>query len=162
MPCAPRPTVSPPRVDPPGTLTRRATAVVRPARPDEYETLGELTVAAYRTLPHRDLPVSRGYEPVLHDVAGRAQRSVVLVGELDGELVGTVTYVPGPGPDAESDDPDAAEIRMLGVLPSARGRGVGRSLVEACIRLARGAHRRRVVLHTRSVMEDALEAEGQG
>jgi ribosomal protein S18 acetylase RimI-like enzyme len=66
-----------------------------------------------------------------------------------------VTYVPGPGPDSETDDPDAAEIRMLAVLPAARGRGVGRALVEACIDLAREAHRRRLVLHTRAVMEDA-------
>ncbi|HEX6128852.1 MAG TPA: GNAT family N-acetyltransferase [Candidatus Limnocylindria bacterium] len=129
--------------------------VVRPARPEEYEALGELTVAAYRSLQDRDLPASRGYEPILRDVAARARRSVVLAAELDGKLVGAVTYVPGPGPDAETDDPEAAEIRMLAVLPAARGRGVGRALVEACIGLAREARRRRLVLHTRSVMQDA-------
>lgn len=129
--------------------------LVRHARPEEFEALGELTVAAYRTLADRDLPVSRGYEPILRDVAGRSGRSVVLAAELDGELVGSVTYVPGPGPDAETDDPDAAEIRMLAVGPAARGRGVGRALVQACIGVAREAHRRRLVLHTRSVMRDA-------
>ena len=136
-------------------MTTRSPVAVRPARPTEYEALGELVAAAYRTLPDRDLPASRGYEPVLRDVAGRAERSVVLAAELDGELVGSVTYVPGPGPDSETDDPDAAEIRMLAVAPTARGRGVGRALVEACIGLARDAGRRRLVLHTRAVMEDA-------
>lgn len=128
---------------------------IRAPRTDEHAMLGELIAAAYRTLPDRDLPASRGYEPVLRDVAGRARRSVVLAAELDGELVGSVTYVPGPGPDSETDDPDAAEIRMLAVAASARGRGVGRALVEACIELAREAGRRRLVLHTRAVMEDA-------
>jgi ribosomal protein S18 acetylase RimI-like enzyme len=133
----------------------RSPVMVRPARPAEYEALGELIVAAYRTLPDRDLRASQGYEPILRDVASRAGRSVVLAAELDGGLAGSVTYVPGPGPDSETDDPDAAEIRMLAVAPSARGRGVGRALVEACIQLAREAGRRRLVLHTRAVMDDA-------
>lgn len=134
---------------------------VRPARPDEYAQLGELTVAAYRTLPGRDQPGSRGYEPYLRDVAGRAERSLVLVAELDGAPVGTVTYVPGPGPDAETDDPDAAEIRMLAVAPEARRRGVGEALVRACIERARVDSRRRIVLHTRHEMAAAVRLYGR-
>jgi ribosomal protein S18 acetylase RimI-like enzyme len=130
--------------------------IIKAARPDEYAFLGELTVRAYGTLPGRDHPAHRGYEPHLRDVAGRAERSVVLVAELDGVPVGTVTYVSGPGPDAETDDPEAAEIRMLAVAPEARGRGVGEALVRACIARARTDGRRRLVLHTRLEMAAAL------
>lgn len=128
---------------------------IRPARPDESDHLGELTVAAYRTLPGRDHPASIGYEPVLRDVAGRAERCLVFAAEADGQLAGTVTYVNGPGPDAATEDPEAAEIRMLAVAPWARGRGIGRALVEACVREARAEQRRRIVLHTRLEMENA-------
>ena len=75
--------------------------VIRRARPDEYATVGDLVVEAYRTLPD---PHDH-YEARLRDVATRAVTSVVLVAESDGRLVGTVTYVPGPGPDAEVQDP---------------------------------------------------------
>ena len=125
--------------------------VIRPARPDEYATVGDVVVEAYRTLPD---PHDH-YEPRLRDVATRAVTSVVLVAESEGRLVGTVTYVPGPGPDAEVQDPDAATIRMLGVAPEARGRGVGQTLVEACIAKARGAGRRRVLLDTETTMTAA-------
>jgi ribosomal protein S18 acetylase RimI-like enzyme len=128
--------------------------VIRPV-PEEWEAVGELTVAAYRTLPDIWSPAHLAYERHLRDVGGRTVHSTVLVAELGGRLVGTVTYVPGPGPDAEGDDPDAAEIRMLAVDASARGRGIGRLLVEACIARARADGRLRVALHTRKVMEHA-------
>ena len=127
--------------------------VVREARPDEYDEVGKLAVAAYRTLP--DASVSGSYEPSLRDVAGRARSSVVLVATLDGRLVGTATYVPGPGPLEELTDPDAASIRMVGVRPDVRGRGVGRALIQACIAEARRAGRRRIRLSTRTVMTAA-------
>jgi ribosomal protein S18 acetylase RimI-like enzyme len=130
--------------------------VIRPIRPSEADLVGEMTVTAYRGLPGRWTSAHQGYEPLLRDVRGRAERSSVLVAELDGEVVGTVTYVPGPGPDAEGDDPDAAEIRMLAVADHARGRGIGRQLVVACIDRARAEGRRRIALHTRDVMEHAL------
>jgi GNAT superfamily N-acetyltransferase len=72
----------------------------------------------------------------------------VLVAERDGRLVGTVTYVRGPGPYAEGDDPDAAWIRVLAVDPEEQGRGIGTALTAACVQRARADGRRRVVLHT--------------
>ena len=129
--------------------------VIRPLAADEAELVGEITVTAYRGLPGRWTAAHLAYEPLLRDVRGRSARSTVLVAEMDGRVVGTITYVPGPGPDAEGDDPDAAEIRMLAVDASARGRGIGRRLVEACLERARADGRRRIALHTREVMEHA-------
>lgn len=51
--------------------------------------------------------------------------------------------------------PDTASLRMLGVDPAARGRGVGRALVEACLERARAAGKRVMVLRTTERMEVA-------
>ena len=130
---------------------------VRPVRPDEYERLGQVTVEAYTTLPgHVPEP---DYEAELADVATRARDALVLVAVDDsGEVLGGVTYVPGPdSPLAEFDDPDAAGIRMLAVAPAAQRRGVGRLLSVACVRRARADGRARVLLHSTAWMTGAHE-----
>ena len=129
------------------------TVEIRPARPEEYEAVGELVVAAYATLSDRE--ANRGYEPFLRDVAGRAETAEVLVAVEDGRILGSVTFVPGPGPQAENDDPQAATIRMLGVAPEVRGKGIGAALVDACVQRARALGRRRVLLVTRESMQAA-------
>lgn len=119
-------------------------AGIRPIRPDEHDAVADLTVRAYRER-FEDLG---DYEGVPRRVGHRASRATVLVAVMAGHLVGTVTYVRGPGPYAEGDDPDAAWIRMLAVAPEAQGRGLGRALTTACIERARADGRRRIALHT--------------
>lgn len=127
---------------------------IRLVRPAEFETAGDLIVRAYRQLP--DALAAAPYEPRLRDVAARAAVVDVLVAvDDDGSLLGSVTYVPGPGPLAESDDSHDAHIRMLATAPDAQGKGVGRALVEACIERARAAGKRRVLLKTRGPMAAA-------
>jgi ribosomal protein S18 acetylase RimI-like enzyme len=121
---------------------------VRPVLPAEYAALGELTVAAYRSVPG-DSSTSPSYEATLRDVAARARDAVVLTAvDANGALLGGVTYVPGPGPLAELERDGDAGIRMLAVSPAAHRRGVGRRLVAACIARARADRRSRIVLHT--------------
>jgi GNAT superfamily N-acetyltransferase len=126
---------------------------IRPARPEEYESVGELCVLAYGALEgETDL----GYVEELRDVAGRAALVDVLVAaEPDGALLGTVTYVPGPGPLAEAEREDEAGFRMLAVAPWAQGRGVGRALVDACIERARADGRNGLAIYTRPSMKAA-------
>ena len=127
------------------------TVDVRQARSEEYARVGDLLVRAYATLGDRH----EAYIPVLRDVAGRAAAAEVLVATLDGVPMGTVTFVAGPGPQAEGDDPDAATIRMLGVAPEGRGKGIGAALVDACVERARALGCQRVVLDTRESMRAA-------
>ncbi len=127
---------------------------IREARRDEYDAAGELCVLAYSAI---DAETDLGdYARHLRDVRRRAEVVPVLVAaQPDGTLLGTITYVPGPGPYAESDDPDEAAFRMLGVAPWAQGRGIGRALVEECIRRARADGRRGIVILTRPSMRVA-------
>ena len=128
---------------------------VRPVLPAEHDALGELVVAAYRSVPGDD-HISPSYQETLRDVGARARDAVVLVAvdDTDG-LVGGVTYVPGPGRLAEVERDGDAGIRMLAVSPAAHRRGIGRRLVEACVARARADGRRRIVLHTTASMTAA-------
>jgi ribosomal protein S18 acetylase RimI-like enzyme len=133
-------------------MSREEPVTIRVALPSEYDAAGDLVVAAYRTLGDVG---GAFYEHELRDVAGRAQGNEVLVATVAGRLVGCVTFVEGDEPLSQTDDPDAATIRMLGVDTEARGRGVGEALVRACIDRARAAGRRRVRLDTRTSMKSA-------
>lgn len=127
--------------------------VVRDARPEEFDELGRITLEAYR----RAGETEEDYFPELLDVAGRARDVPVLaaVEERSGRLLGTATFVPGPGPWHEGDFGDVASMRMLAVAPAAQGRGVGRALVSECIARTRAGGRPGIALHTRPFMTAA-------
>jgi GNAT superfamily N-acetyltransferase len=87
-----------------------------------------------------------------HDPAKEA----AWVAEVDGARVGCIVLVAG-------DDPAVARLRILLVTPSARGLGVGTSLVEECLAFAGEAGYERVTLWTNDVLASArriYEAHG--
>jgi GNAT superfamily N-acetyltransferase len=124
---------------------------IRLVRTDEHERLGEVTVAAYAAINPAEFDDDLlDYQIELRDVAGRAAGADVLVA-VDGEgtVLGGVTYVGDPSsPSAEFDEPDAAGIRMLAVVPEAQGQGVGEALARACIDRALSRGRAQIVLHS--------------
>lgn len=69
------------------------------------------------------------------------------IAEMNGEIVGSVLVV-------QSSDTDA-KLRLLLVEPKARGLGLGTRLVQECIRFARRAHYKKLILWTNSVLTDA-------
>ena len=82
----------------------------------------------------------------------------MLVAVEGGRIVGTATLELQHRVEPEDDPPLApgqAEIRMVAVHPEARGRGIGRALMEACLREARAAGKTIVTLHTTRRMDVA-------
>ena len=81
----------------------------------------------------------------LHDF--EPAREHCWIAEQDGQRIGSVFIV------KESDT--VARLRMLIVEPKARGLGVGRRLVEECIRFSRQAGYSEIVLWTHSILTAA-------
>jgi DNA-binding MarR family transcriptional regulator/GNAT superfamily N-acetyltransferase len=71
-----------------------------------------------------------------------AARERCWIAEIDGERVGAVLVV--------KQSRSTAKLRLLIVEPGARGRGLGRRLVEECIAFARARGYRKLVLWTQS------------
>jgi ribosomal protein S18 acetylase RimI-like enzyme len=124
--------------------------VVRPARPEEYAAVGELTVEVY--VDGGLVSAESSYVRTLGDASDRAAKAVLLVAEIDGEVAGAVAYCPPSSPYAELAGPDEAEFRMLAVREKARGKGAGRAMVMACVERARAAGLRGLRLSTQRNM----------
>lgn len=131
---------------------------MRRARPEEYEEAGRVTALAYREFARPDDDDWRKYLDHIADVEGRAGRTLVLIAVEVDRILGSVTLELDGRTEASDDQPlppDQAHVRMLGVDPGARRRGVARMLMDACLAESRAAGRRRLSLNTTQRMRAA-------
>src|SRR5207302_514400 len=107
--------------------------VVREARPEDDEVVGEILVSGYLTRYAEKMPevvLSDRRKAELRDVASKRKESLVLVAELDGKVVGTVA-VWAPGATAsEAWLPAACDLRHLAFDPAVQGRGLSKPLLD--------------------------------
>jgi GNAT superfamily N-acetyltransferase len=96
----------------------------------EFEALVARIVAEY----------ARGHDPA---------REAAWIATMNGQRAGCVFLV--------AKDDQTAQLRILLVHPDARGRGVGTRLVAKCIRFAREAGYRRIVLWTNEPLTAARD-----
>ena len=126
---------------------------VRPARAEELDAVGKLTVAAYVA---DGMDLGDSYIKVLADAARRARDADLLVAvDADDRLLGTVTVCEPGTPWAEVSRPGELEFRMLAVTPAARGRGIGEGLTRAVVDRARERGVHQVVLSSSDYMDVA-------
>ena len=136
---------------------------IRDIRSDEHSVLGQMIVEVYAKLEGFPSPAEQpAYYEMLRGIGAFATlpRCRVLVAATgSNELLGGVIYFGdmrwyGSGGTATS-EVNASGIRLLGVHPSARGRGIGRQLSLKCIELAQESGHECVVLHTTQPMRVA-------
>jgi ribosomal protein S18 acetylase RimI-like enzyme len=137
---------------------------IRDARPDEFDEVGDLRVAAYQAdgfLSPQSTYASRlralgtdGLDQVLVAIDG-GQSGGTKPEQRRGQIVGTVMLQGWPQGGEILAGPQEAEIRALAVLPAARGAGVGRALLAAVIERATHAGIRQLVLLTQAEMKAA-------
>ena len=130
---------------------------VRRVRDDEMAEAGRVTAQAYREFVRPGEHLWAAYVDEIADVAARAPIALVLVAVEGDRILGSATLELGERIDDDDPplEPDEAHLRMLGVEPRARGRGVARALMDACFAAARDAGRTRMTLHTTQRMTQA-------
>jgi ribosomal protein S18 acetylase RimI-like enzyme len=134
---------------------------VREAVPEEYAEAGRVTAEAYREFIRPGEEDWERYLLRIADVASRAGLTTIMVAIDEGRILGSLTLeLEGRVRDDEDEehrplDPGEAHIRMLGVDPAARARGVARALMAASETKARAAGKTYLTLHTTSRMEAA-------
>ena len=136
----------------------RASAIrLRRPRPGDFGRV----VTLHGELYAREFGYDATFEALVADIVAKfvrdfdPKRERCWIAERDGEVLGSVFVVnAGRG---------AAKLRLLILHPKARGQGLGRRLVRACMRFARRAGYRKMVLWTQSHLDAArgiYEAEG--
>ena len=83
------------------------------------------------------------------EMAPASPPKALWVAARNGAIVGSIFAMPSEG------RPGTAQLRMLYVEPEARGLGIGRMLVDQCVRFARDNGYRRVRLWTQSILTPA-------
>ncbi len=123
--------------------------VLRDPRPGDMG----LVVANQAVVYAREFGWSAEYEALVAEIVAKFIREFdpaherCWIAEKDGRMVGSVFVV--------RQDETTAKLRLLYVDGAARGLGIGRRLVEECLRFARQAGYKRMVLWTNSVLTDA-------
>ncbi|NKZ00363.1 GNAT family N-acetyltransferase [Nocardiopsis alborubida] len=119
--------------------------IVRRVLPDEMNAVSELRVTAYTA--DGLLDVNPAYVETLR-LLGTDGRGEILVAADEDRLLGTAMFEPWSPESEIARNADEAEIRAFAVAPEARGRGVGRDLVNALVDRAREEGVSRLLLST--------------
>jgi GNAT superfamily N-acetyltransferase len=130
---------------------------IREVRPQEYEEAGEVIARAYAEFEDSEDPTWDEHLDVVRDVAARVDRTVVLVAVEDGRILGSATIELNGviGDDDRDLIPGVAGLRMVGVDPSLRRRGIARLLLQEVITRCRAAGKHSLMLRTMPPMVPA-------
>ena len=134
---------------------------IRQACSADQKAIQKVTLAAYQEYAAY-VPAQQWqeYRRNILDTLEDAHPAMQLVAEMKGEIVGSVLIVPpGPIPESPNGVPvrlEFPEVRLLAVTPAARGQGIGKAIMQACITQARRDQVSALTLHTSDMMQTAM------
>ncbi len=122
---------------------------IRPARASDVAAIRELVGSALEEhgLAADPTGIDRDLDDPIASYVGRGGTLDAVV-DADGRIAGCCGIYPI--------DADTCELRKMYLAPGARGRGLGRRLLERALAFARGLRFRRMELETASVLERAI------
>lgn len=136
--------------------------IIRNAKVSEFKSLGALLVEVYSKLegfPKADAQPE--YYEMLANIGELAAQphTELLVAVANDKLLGGVVYFSdmlyyGAGGTAKKQK-NASGFRLLAVAPDARGLGVGKQLIHACIDKAKAHQHKEVLIHSTKSMQVA-------
>jgi GNAT superfamily N-acetyltransferase len=142
----------------PGHGVARPEPLVRDASREDLDAIAALFEPALE--PYRGSGadwIVDAYLADLLDVRSRFDTAETYVATLAGRIVGSVAFYPDVALEGWSNLPRGwAGFRALAVLPDARGAGVGRALVEHCLRRGRDVGAPTLGIHTIDLLADAV------
>jgi GNAT superfamily N-acetyltransferase len=141
-------------------MSTRTQLYIRDARRDEWDAIRELTLAAYAEYAAVMTPGAwASLDQAVRGALATDGAVERIVAEQGGTLVGSVQLYP-PAVDVYNGAVAGVtwpELRLLVVLPGARGQGVATALINECIARARRSGATDLGLHTSPSMQAAVQ-----
>ena len=104
---------------------------IRPERAEDAEAIGEVTIAAFNTLP-----ISRHTEQfIIRDLRADGALTLSLVAEIEGRIVGHIAFSPLTFSDGSA---GWYGLGPVSVLPELHGKGIGSALIHQGLSGIRG------------------------
>ncbi len=130
--------------------------IIRDAASAELDAVSMLLKRAYLQYAH-SMPAEawQDYLSNIVDVGSRLRESALIVALWDHQLAGSVTLYLDAAP-LETWPPGWAGIRLLAVDPAFRNHGIGRALMDECVRRCREKGIANLGLHTNDMMTAAV------
>ena len=128
--------------------------IVRNAEPQEHDAVAQVILKSYEEYgPQLPTDAWEQYSSNILDVGSRMAESELFVAVQNEKFVGSATFYPTYMARVNSGWPqDWTGIRLVAVLPDYRGQGVGKAIMDECIRRSRDQGAQAVALHTTPYM----------
>ena len=132
--------------------------LIRFASKHEIPDVHTITFSAFREISDQFPPaLFDTYIKDLERLVDCWDEAQVMVAEIDGRIVGTVSFYPDASKEGFGLPESWAGFRRLAVHRAARGHGIGRMLANKCAAMARTLGRRTLGIHTASFLSAACK-----